>query len=170
MHLRLFSVILSQLAFCRESNWNFQWEKFQWNNTVVKKECLSLTLKYHTKGSDGLAAAAVLPINTPISRRCFMQCYNCVQKKSQACILFGRVQSVLVVFHDLLLQPLLLSTQLRQLLPGYKHICGQIQSHSCADASTFMWNYRHTVVHLSSGTNTFVDIYNHSCTDKSTFP
>ena len=37
MHRRLNSATLSQLAFPGESNTNFSWEKFQWENTVVKK-------------------------------------------------------------------------------------------------------------------------------------
>ena len=36
-HRRLGSATLSQLAFPGESNTNFAWEKFQWDNTVVKK-------------------------------------------------------------------------------------------------------------------------------------
>ena len=38
MHHRLGSATLSQLAFPRESNLNFPWEKSHLDNTVVKKK------------------------------------------------------------------------------------------------------------------------------------
>ena len=40
MHTGLGSATLSQLAFPRESNPNFPWEKSPWDNTVVKKKSL----------------------------------------------------------------------------------------------------------------------------------
>ena len=39
------SATLSHLAFPMESNLNFPWEKFQWNNTVVYT-CISLTVLF----------------------------------------------------------------------------------------------------------------------------
>ena len=44
MHLKLGSATRSQLAFPRESNLNFPWEKSQWDNIVVKKQ----HKKWHT--------------------------------------------------------------------------------------------------------------------------
>ena len=38
MHRRLGSATLSQLAFPRESNPNFPWEKSHWDNTAVKSK------------------------------------------------------------------------------------------------------------------------------------
>ena len=38
MHRRLGSATLSQLAFSRESDPNFPWEKSHWGNTVVKSK------------------------------------------------------------------------------------------------------------------------------------
>ena len=38
VHGRLVSATLSPLDFPRESDSNFPWEKFQWDNTVVKKK------------------------------------------------------------------------------------------------------------------------------------
>ena len=38
MHCRLGSATLLQLAFPGEGNLNFPWEKFHWDNTVVKKK------------------------------------------------------------------------------------------------------------------------------------
>ena len=37
MHCRLGSATLFELAFPRQSNPNFPWEKFQWDNTAVQK-------------------------------------------------------------------------------------------------------------------------------------
>ena len=38
MYRRLGSATLSQLAFCGESNPNFPWDKFHWDNTVVERK------------------------------------------------------------------------------------------------------------------------------------
>ena len=38
MQRRLGSATLSRLVFPRESNPNFPWEKFHWDNTVLKKK------------------------------------------------------------------------------------------------------------------------------------
>ena len=40
MHRGLGSATRSQLAFPREDNPNFPWEKSHWDNTVVKKVCV----------------------------------------------------------------------------------------------------------------------------------
>ena len=55
MHTGLGSATLSQLAFPREGNPNFPWEKSPWDNTVVKKKLDAARARIQAKKSGQVA-------------------------------------------------------------------------------------------------------------------